>query len=295
VTERFEPGDLPPDLPPEYAEAYLRGYERARAGEPGFVGEPGQTEAGPPLFVDEVDDFLDDLEPEPWYGPTHREDVDDEGPRWLVPALVATCVLALVLGAYGLGRLFSDKSENRSGSLGAGEQTPGESGRPSGGKAWEGDVRPVSGATAESGCVLPPGTDAAGRRVGYDAVNAVDEDYTTAWRCAGSGVGVTLQLSLGQQVRLGEVALVPGYAKTDPQSGTDRYAENNRLTRVRWTFSNGRSIVQELDGSPVNRDLQLMRIPPVETDSVTIEILGSVPGPRNTVAISEVVLSETVG
>ena len=53
--------------------------------------------------------------------------------------------------------------------------------------------------------------------------------------------------------------------------------------------------MQRLDGSPVNRDLQFVRIPPVETDSVTLEILKSVRGPRNTVAISEVVLSETVG
>ncbi|HET7735971.1 MAG TPA: hypothetical protein VFK52_08365 [Nocardioidaceae bacterium] len=290
MTERFDAGDLPPDLPPEYAEAYLRGYERARAGEPGFVGE-----APPALFADDVDvAFLEDVEPEPWYGPTHR--VEQEGsPGWLLPAVIGTCVLALVLGAYGLGRLFSDKSDNGTGAPIAGEQTPDRRTGASRGNPWEGDVRALSGLTAVASCVLPPGTDAAGRRVTYDAVNSVDEDYTTAWRCGGAGRGVRLTLELGRRVLLGELALVPGYAKTDPESGTDRYAENNRITKIRWTFANGRSVVQTLDGSPVERDLQFLRIPPVETDSVTLEILESVPGPRNTVAISEIVLSETVG
>lgn len=290
MNDRQNQGNLPPDLPPEYAEAYLRGYERARAGEPGFAGE-----APLPLFADEVDGaFLEDVEPEPWYGPTHRDE-QEGGPGWLLPAFIGTCVLALVLGAYGLGRLFSDKGDNRADAQSVGEQTPDRRPGSAGGKAWEGDVRALSGLSAVASCVLPPGRDAAGRRVTYDAVNAVDEDYTTAWRCGGSGTGVRLTLELGQRARLGELALVPGYAKTDPESGTDRYAENNRITKIRWTFSNGRSIVQALDGSPVERDLQFLRIPPVDTDTVTLEILESVPGPRNTVAISEIVLSETVG
>lgn len=291
MNDRQNPRDLPPDLPPEYAEAYRRGYERARAGEPGFVGD-----APPPLFADEGDSvFLEDVEPEPWYGPTHRDE-QGTGPGWLLPALIGTCVLALVLGAYGLGRLFSDKSDDRSGTQSVGEATPDRrSGSAAGRKAWEGDVRALTGLNAVASCVLPPGADAAGRRVTYDAVHAVDEDYTTAWRCGGAGTGVRLTLELGQRARLGELALVPGYAKTDPESGTDRYAENNRITKIRWTFANGRSVVQTLDGSPVKRDLQFLRIPPVETDSVTLEILESVPGSRNTVAISEIVLSETVG
>ena len=69
-------------------------------------------------------DFLEDVEPEPWYGPTHRE-TQENGPGWLLPALIGTCVLALVLGAYGLGRLFSDKGGDLSPGQTVGERTPG--------------------------------------------------------------------------------------------------------------------------------------------------------------------------
>lgn len=94
---------------------------------------------------------------------------------------------------------------------------------------------------------------------------------------------------------MGEIGLVPGYAKTDPASGVDRYAENNRITRVRWTFPDGTSVVQRLDGSPTNRSMQSLRVKPVQADSVTIEVLRSVRGARNTVAVSEVQIGRTVG
>ncbi len=87
---------------------------------------------------------------------------------------------------------------------------------------------------------------------------------------------------------IAEVGLVPGYAKTDPRNGVDRYAENNRITRVRWTFSDGSSVVQRLDGSAGNRDLQTMRIKPAESDTVVLEVLRSVRGARNIMAVSEI-------
>ena len=76
-----------------------------------------------------------------------------------------------------------------------------------------------------------------------------DGDLTTAWRCNGDGVGQKMQLNLSDTVRIGELGIVPGYAKTDPRSGADRYAQNNRLTKVRWSFPDGTSVVQKLDGS----------------------------------------------
>jgi hypothetical protein len=91
-------------------------------------------------------------------------------------------------------------------------------------------------------------------------------------------------------VDVAEVGLVPGYAKTDPASGVDRYAENNRITRVRWTLSDGVSIVQRLDPDPTSRAVQLLRVPPTQTDTITLEILGVRRGPRNTTAISQIVV-----
>ena len=93
-------------------------------------------------------------------------------------------------------------------------------------------------------------------------------------------MGQTLTLTLAEPAEIGEVGLVPGYAKTDPRSGADRYAENNRITRVRWTFSDGSSVVQELDGSATNRSLQSIRIPPVDSDTVSVEVLASTRAPE---------------
>ena len=83
---------------------------------------------------------------------------------------------------------------------------------------------------------------------------------------------------------------MPGYAKTDPVSGVDRYAQNNRITMVRWTLADGTSFVQRLDPDPSSRELQLLRVPRTTTDTVQLEILAVERGSRNTTAISEVAL-----
>jgi len=50
--------------------------------------------------------------------------------------------------------------------------------------------------------------------------------------------------------------------------------------------------VQHLDDSPTNRSMQTVRIPVMRAGRITITILSSVLGPRNTVAISEVTLGQ---
>jgi len=120
------------------------------------------------------------------------------------------------------------------------------------------------------------------------AQDVIDGKAQTAWRCSGTAIGEKLTIRLGGDENIAEVGLIPGYAKTDPESGEDRYAENNRITRARWLFDIGSSFIQQLDGSVGNRSMQTMRIPKTTTGQVTIEILDSVGGPRNTVAISEV-------
>jgi hypothetical protein len=50
--------------------------------------------------------------------------------------------------------------------------------------------------------------------------------------------------------------------------------------------------VQRFDGSPDRRSMQSLRIPKTTAQRVRIEILSSTPGPRDTVAISEVRLGE---
>jgi hypothetical protein len=137
-------------------------------------------------------------------------------------------------------------------------------------------------------CQSDTSRDAAGNPTAYEPANAHDEDLSTAWRCDGSGVGQRFTVQVPAGTVVGEVGLVPGYAKTDPATGVDRYAENNRITRVRWTFDDGSTFVQRMSGSADDRRLRTRRVPATETGQVVVEILASEPGPRDTVAISEI-------
>jgi hypothetical protein len=232
-------------------------------------------------------------------------------PGWFVPALLGGLVLALLLGAYLIGLVFSstvgDADVQTEGpervvmgdDAESGDKQGDGKGKPPAQKeapdAYQGtvEITPIGGASAS--CQSPSSVDAAGNEIGYPPTSAYDGDLTTAWRCNGTGVGQTLSLTFAEPVEVGEVGLVPGYAKTDPASGVDRYAENNRITRVRWTFPDGTSVVQRLDGSPTNRSMQSLRVKPVQADSVMVEVLRTVRGARNTVAVSEVQIGRTVG
>ena len=327
------PPDLPPEYADAYRRAYeraLRGGvepepEEEREPEPepvagpepepepqawsaAAVGAPAAPEATQPL-----EDFQHLFAPGPGHGPGDDaaaagglDPGADERPAWLVPALLAGLVVLLIAGAYGLGLLFSNSVEDADVATGEPDGVViGEDGSKSaegsppsdgpGGRRYQGATEAVAVGTATGSCEAPPSVDAAGNRIRYAPVNSYDGDLSTAWRCNGDGVGQTLTLTLAEPAEIGEVGLVPGYAKTDPRSGADRYAENNRITRVRWTFSDGSTVVQELDGSTTNRSLQSIRIPPVDSDTVSVEVLASAPGPRNTIAVSEVRLGGTTG
>jgi hypothetical protein len=235
---------------------------------------------------------------------------------WFVPALLVLAVAVLVLGAYGVGRIFatgvdeaapvagqtdrasvpaSDPSAGHSGKATQRTPKPKKAGHQAGHKAaprsqavWKGPVSAVPVASAQAGCTAPSSVDAAGHPVTYEAANAIDGLADTTWRCPGKAIGKTLVLHLGGAVEVGEVGLVPGYAKTDPVSGANRYAENNRITAVRWTLGGGRTVVQHLGGSAADRSLRTIRVPRTETDTITLQVLAVRVGPRDTTCISEV-------
>mgnify|MGYP003299222182 CR=1 FL=1 len=123
--------------------------------------------------------------------------------------------------------------------------------------------------------------------------NVYDQDMTTAWRCDGDGSGQKLTIDLAGSTKIGEVGLIPGYAKTDARSGVDRYAENDRLTRVRWVFDDGTTVEQTLDPSPQNRAMQSIRIPVTKAARVVVEIVDVKRGPRDTIAVSELRIGQT--
>jgi hypothetical protein len=310
VPEPVHPGDLPPDASPEYAAAYRRAYERALREE--SVEDTGQTQrlAG----LDELDGLLVEAPREEYAGPTHRGEDAQERPGWLVPALLGGMVVLLLAAAYGMGAFFSTAfdsgtgreqpegvvmSEDGTTGSGPSDDEPSSSASPeqdaSAADVYEGRTEAASITGGDASCESPPSRDAAGNPVRYEPGNAYDGDLTTAWRCPGDGVGQTLTLSLGGSVEVGQLGIVPGYAKTDPRNGVDRYAENNRLTKVRWTFSDGSSVEQTLDGAAGNRSLQTIALPLTATDQVTLEVLASARGPRNTIAVSEVRIGAAAG
>ena len=207
----------------------------------------------------------------------------------MIVAVVGLAVL-LVLGAFAMGRLLADGSATSE----AGEPGSG-SGAEEGTTPYDGPVEAVRATGGSATCQAPDSVDEAGNPVSYPPWQAFDADLSTAWRCEGSGDGARLTVTLPEGARVAEVGLVPGYAKTDPASGVDRYAENNRITKVRWVFEDGSSYEQEMSGNPADRSMRTMRVPDSETGTVVLEVLASAKGQRNTVAVSEIRIAAPVG
>ncbi len=303
-----------PDPPPEYAEAYHRAYQNAYQPTADQAEAPGgdeRTQVLGPLFADEVagggptrgtetfaslDSMMTDAPEEP---PAPVGD-EPQRPAWLVPALLGALVVLLLAGAFGIGKLFSSQMDSGSASQAPNGVVTGDGGATGSGgsthapqgKKYDGPTDAVAIGGADATCQSKNSVDAAGHKVDYRPRNVYDGDMTTAWRCNGDGHGEKLTLQLPAKTKIGEVGLVPGYAKTDPRSGADRYAQNNRITKVRWLFDDGTAVEQTFDGSPRNREMQSMRIPLTETGTVQVEILHSTPGPRRTIAVSEVRLGQ---
>jgi hypothetical protein len=195
------------------------------------------------------------------------------------------------VGRTFAGQVSSDDSGGDDPRLVIGGDEPG--GRPSvtdqkpGAGAWDGKITGIEDIRAKAGCTSDPGLDASGKQVEYDVQNVVDGAADTTWRCDGRGIGKRIVLRLEEEEPIGEVGLIPGYAKTDEQSKADRYAENNRITRVHWTVGDT-EVVQRMSGSPRDRTLRAVRIPRTRADKVVLEIRAVQRGPRNTTAISEV-------
>ena len=302
MPDQTPPGSLPPEVPEEFAAAYRAAYERALAAQSEGRQQDAEWEEEPG-----VGDDLPERRGRLVVG-THRTESYDGEPTavekltdspWFVPLLLTLLALLLILGAYAVGRSFAGKVNDDADSSsdpgvvlserGAGDARQPVSTQAPGEGAWDGKVKPVRDVKAKASCTSPPGLDAAGEEISYAAANLTDGVADTTWRCDGTAVGEKIRLKLPDDVAIGEVGLIPGYAKTDEASGADRYAENNRVKRVRWTIGDT-VVVQKMKAKPSDRSLRLLRVPRTETDKVVLEILAVKEGPRNTTAISEIQL-----
>ena len=146
-------------------------------------------------------------------------------------------------------------------------------------------------ATAQAPSTSPDSRDAAGRPTSYAADQMLDADPATAWRTNGDATGEVLTFVLDTTRPVSRLGLVNGYAKTDPATGVDRYAQGRRITRVTWLVD-GREVPQELvDGV---RELQVVDVGPVVVGQVQLRI-DATTGPGDAAfdrtAISEVTIA----
>jgi hypothetical protein len=151
-----------------------------------------------------------------------------------------------------------------------------------------GPLAPLRIERARTGCTAPAGRDSKNTPVSYTVRNVLDQDPRSAWRCRGSAIGRRIVLTLPRRSEVVLVGLIPGYARTDRVTGTDLYAQNNRITEVAWTFDDGTRVVQTMSGSRKDRTMRRLRIPPELTRTVTLRILAVARGPQNTTMISTV-------
>jgi hypothetical protein len=151
---------------------------------------------------------------------------------------------------------------------------------------------PTVGAVAASS-VRQDSFDSCGNATSYVPGNLIDGRLDTAWMAQGDGVGDTITFTFDAPSVVSTVGLVPGYAKTDPCTGANRFTDRRRITKVRWTFDGGSSVVQDPD--PTDESMQTITLPnPISTGTVKLTVLATTaagnPG-MNYTSISEVTLS----
>ncbi len=205
-------------------------------------------------------------------------------------------VLALWLGFSGPDPAPSTAAPSASSSAASSSPSPSPAGTaPSASASASPGTAPAGGplegsASAQVPATSPDAVDGAGGSVGYAAANMLDGDPTTTWRMDGDGTGRVVTFVLDGPREVDAVGLVNGYAKDDPATGTDRYDQGRRITRVTWTVGDQR-VTQDLrDG---DRAAQTVSLPPTTAETITLRIDAvTEPGVArfDQTAISEVVL-----
>jgi hypothetical protein len=149
------------------------------------------------------------------------------------------------------------------------------------------DPKPVLATSIEASQTAGNSKNSCGDATTYSPQQVQDGDKTTAWRVKGDGTGQSLSLTLAGPTHLSEVGLLPGYAKIDACSGSDRFKQLRRITKVAWVFDDGTTVEQSFEERP---DIQTTKVD-VTSSHVTVEILGVTNGPTiDATTISELTL-----
>jgi hypothetical protein len=84
-------------------------------------------------------------------------------------------------------------------------------------------------------CTARDSTDARGNTLDFHVRNVSDGRPQTAWRCPGRAINETITMEFGTPVSVSSVGMVPGWDAYDPNDGQDRFRQNRKVLRVRWT------------------------------------------------------------
>lgn len=213
--------------------------------------------------------------------PTIRRQVEPAAPppgssRRRTPWALAAAVLAAaaVVAAVAVFMIGRDREASPPGT---------QTGTPPASVANAPLIRAGIQVTASS--TAPSSTDAAGNVVTYLPANVLDGDVQTAWRTPGDGRGESLTLLFDTPVHVVRIGLIPGYAKTDPESGVNRFEQNRILREVRYVVRGEEPKTQTLRPAPVPQFVRMN----VTASRITIEIVAtSEPGGLDYTAVSEI-------
>jgi hypothetical protein len=195
------------------------------------------------------------------------------GGPWIAAAVALALIVAALAGiGLATGRLGGGPAGTPSSVSSAGSRIPE--------RIREGAVQVTT--TSQN---APNSEDAAGNIVRYLPGNVLDGDVTTAWRTPGDGHGDTLTLIFDDPVDIVRVGLIPGYAKSDPETGTNRFLEDRIIKEVRYLIPGLPPTVQRFQPQARAQYVAVNAI----TDQITVEILDTTkPGGKDFTAISEI-------
>jgi serine/threonine protein kinase len=199
----------------------------------------------------------------PWRAPTPRS---RGRATWITVAAVAT-VLVLSVAGFAFVRLT--------------DRGPAES--PSSSEAPALLIR--EGVQVIASDTAPSSTDAAGNVVTYVPANMIDGDVGTAWRTPGDGRGESVTLIFDNPISVVRIGLIPGYAKTDPQTGVDRFRQNRIIESVEYRVPGLPTTTKVFRPLPIPQFVRLR----VTTSRITVRIVSvSGSGGLDYTAISEI-------
>jgi serine/threonine protein kinase len=141
------------------------------------------------------------------------------------------------------------------------------------------------GVQATASRTAPSSTDAAGNPVTYVPANVIDGNVQTAWRTPGDGHGQSVTLIFDDPIDVVRIGLIPGYAKTDPQTGANRFQQDRIIKAVAYQVPGLPNTTQTFEPLPVPQFVELH----ATTSRITVKILATTkPAGLDYTAISEI-------